>query len=210
MIRVFVADDHCVVREGVKHVLSDTPDLRVAGEARNGREACSMVSKQGWDVLLLDPDMRDKSGLEVLHDLKQICPRLPVLVFSMYAGGPYAMRAIKAGAAGYLSKDSLPQELVTAIRKVVHGGCYVSPCLADELVFEMSRDSDQPLHTNLSDREYQVLCLFADGNTASEIAHELSLSVKTISTYRARILEKLNLKTTADLIRYAIRQQLVD
>jgi len=210
MIRVFVADDHCVVREGVKHVLSDTPDLRVAGEASNGREACRMMSKQAWDVLLLDPDMRDKSGLEILHDLKQTCPRLPVLVFSMYAGGPYAMRAIKAGAAGYLSKDSLPQELVTAIRKVVHGGCYVSPCLADELVFEMSRDSDQPLHTNLSDREYQVLCLFADGNTASEIAHELSLSVKTISTYRARILEKLNLKTTADLIRYAIRQQLVD
>lgn len=210
MIRVFVADDHCVVREGVKHVLSDTPDLRVAGEASNGREACSMVSKQAWDVLLLDPDMRDKSGLEVLRDLKQMCPQLPVLVFSMYVGGPYAMRAIKAGAAGYLSKDSLSQELVTAIRKVVQGGCYVSPCLADELVFEMSRDSDQPLYSNLSDREYQVLCLFADGNTASEIAHQLSLSVKTISTYRARILEKLNLKTTADLIRYAIHQQLVD
>lgn len=210
MIRVFVADDHCVVREGIKHVLADTPDLRVAGEASNGREACLMVSKQTWDVLLLDPDMRDKSGLEVLRDLKQMCPRLPVLVFSMYAGGPYAMRAIKAGAAGYLSKDSLPQELVTAIRKVVHGGCYVSPYLADELVFEMSRDSDQPLHSNLSDREFQVLCLFANGNTASVIAQELSLSVKTISTYRARILEKLNLKTTADLIRYAIHQHLVD
>lgn len=210
MIRVFVADDHCVVREGVKQVLSSTPDLRVSGEASNGREACSMVPQQASDVLVLDPDMPDRSGLEVLHDLRHMCPQLPVLVFSMYAGGPYAMRAIKAGAAGYLSKDSLPQELVTAIRKVVHGGRYVSSFLAEELAFEVTRDSDQPLHTDLSDREYQVLCLFAEGNTASEIAHELSLSVKTISTYRARILEKLNLKNTADIIRYAIHQQLVD
>jgi two-component system invasion response regulator UvrY len=210
MIRVFVADDHCVVREGVKQVLSSTPDLRVAGEASNGREACSLIFEQGSDVLVLDPDMPDKNGLEILHDLKHMCPQLPVLVFGVYTGGPYAMRAIKAGAAGYLSKDSLPQDLVTAIRKVVHGGRYVSPCLAEELVFEMSRDSDQPLHSDLSDREYQVLCLFADGKTASEIAQELSLSVKTISTYRSRILEKLNLKTTADLIRYAIHQQLVD
>ncbi len=210
MIRVLVADDHGVVREGIKRILADTPDLCVAGEADNGREAYAKVATQAWDVVLLDLSMPGKSGLEVLHDLKRLRPQLPVLVFSMHTGGQYAMRAFKAGALGYLPKDCLPQELVAAIRKVVHGGRYVSPSLAEQLVFEVTRKSDQPLYTDLSDREYQVLCLLAAGNTVSDIAQELALSVKTISTYRARILEKLHLKTTAELIRYAILHELVD
>ncbi len=210
MIRVLVADDHGVVREGIKRILADTPDLCVAGEADNGREAYAKVATQAWDVVLLDLSMPGKSGLEVLHDLKRLRPQLPVLVFSMHTGGQYAMRAFKAGALGYLPKDCLPQELVAALRKVVHGGRYVSPSLAEQLVFEVTRKSDQPLYTDLSDREYQVLCLLAAGNTVSDIAQELALSVKTISTYRARILEKLHLKTTAELIRYAILHELVD
>lgn len=210
MIRVLVADDHDVVREGVKRILADTPDLRVAGEADNGREAFSKVVTQPWDVVLLDLSMPGKGGLEVLHDLKRLRPHLPVLVFSMHKGGQYVVRAFKAGAVGYLLKDSLPQELVAALRKVVDGGRYVSPALAEQLVVEVTRKSDQPLHNELSDREYQVLCLLAAGETVSDIAHELALSVKTISTYRTRILDKLHLKTTAELIRYAIRHQLVD
>ncbi len=210
MIRVLVADDHRVVREGVKRILADTPDMRVTGEAGNGREAFAKVVKQNWDVVLLDLAMPGKGGLEVLHDLKRLRPQLPVLVFSMHAGGQYAIRAFKAGAVGFLRKDSLPEELVTALRKVVHGGRYVSPALAEQLVFEVTRKSDQPLHSELSDREYQVLCLLAAGNAVSDISQELALSVKTISTYRTRILDKLNLKSTAELIRYAIRHQLVD
>jgi DNA-binding NarL/FixJ family response regulator len=210
MIRVLVADDHRVVREGVKRILADTPDMRVSGEAGNGREAFAKVVKQNWDVVLLDLSMPGKGGLEVLHDLKRLRPQLPVLVFSVHTGGQYAMRAFKAGAVGFLPKDSLAQELVTALRKVAHGGRYVSAALAEQLVFEVTRKSDQPLHSELSDREYQVLCLLAAGNAVSDIAQELALSVKTISTYRTRILSKLNLKSSAELIRYAIRHQLVD
>ena len=210
MIRVLVVDDHDVVRQGVKRILADTPDMRVAGEAENGREAFSKVAKQSWDVVLLDLSMPGKGGLEVLHDLKRLRPQLPVLVFSMHTEGQYTMRAFKAGAAGYLLKDSLPQELVSALRKVVYGGRYVSPELAEQLVVEVARKSNQPLHSELSDREYQVLCLLATGNTVSDIADELALSAKTISTYRTRILDKLHLKSTAELIRYAVRHQLVD
>ncbi len=209
MIRVFVADDHAVVREGVKRILSDTPDLYVVGEAGTGQELCTLLSAQACDLVLLDISMPGRNGLEVLHHLKHTHPHLPVLVFSMHPGAQYAIRAFKAGARGYVGKESLPDELVTAIRKVVRGGRYVSPELAEHLVTEMTRESEDPLHASLSNREYQVLCLLGDGKTVSEIAGELVLSVKTISTYRMRILEKLHLKTTAELIHYAIHHELV-
>jgi DNA-binding NarL/FixJ family response regulator len=209
MMRILVADDHAVVREGVKRILADTRDFRVTGEASNGQEVFAKVSAQTWDVLLLDLAMPGKNGLEVLHQLKRTNPHLPVLVFSMYPGSQYVVRALKAGAMGYLPKESLPDELIVALRKVVQGGRYVSPSLTDCLVFEMTRDSDTPLHTSLSDREYQVLCLLASGKTVTEIAEELALSVKTISTYRARILEKMHMNTTAELIHYAIRERLI-
>jgi two-component system, NarL family, invasion response regulator UvrY len=210
MIRILVADDHAIVREGVKRILADTRDLRVLGEASNGQEVFAKVSSQAWDVVLLDLAMPGRNGLEVLQQLKHTNPHLPVLVFSMYPGSQYVVRALKAGARGYLPKESLPEELVIALRKVVQGGRYVSPSLTECLVLEMTRESDAPLHTSLSDREYQVLCLLASGKTVTEIADELALSVKTISTYRARILEKMHMNTTAELIHYAIRQCLVE
>ena len=209
MIRVLVADDHSVVREGVKGILADTPDLLVAGEASNSREVRVQVTTRMWDVVLLDVYVPGKNRLEVLHDLQRIRPHLPALVFSMHSGGQHAVRALKAGAAGYLCKDCLPQELVVAIRRVAQGGRYVNQSLAEQLVFEMTRESDEPLHTSLSDREYQVLCLFAFGKTLSEVADEMALSANTIKTYRARILEKLHLRTTIGLIHYAIHHQLV-
>jgi DNA-binding NarL/FixJ family response regulator len=209
MIRILVADDHAIVREGVKRLLADTKDLRVMGEASNGQEVLAKISSQTWDVLLLDLAMPGRNGLEVLQQLKRTAPQLPVLVFSMYPGNQYLVRALKAGAAGYLPKESLPEELVSAVRKVVQGGRYISPSLTECLVLEMTRESDAPLHARLSDREYQVLCLLATGKTATEIAEELALSVKTVSTYRVRILEKMQLNTTAELIHYAIRQGLI-
>ncbi len=209
MILVLVADDHSVVREGVKGILADTPDLLVAGEASNSREVRVQVTTRMWDVVLLDVYVPGKNRLEVLHDLKRIRPRLPVLVFSMHSGGQHAVRAFKAGAVGYLCKDCLPQELVAAIRRVAQGGRYASQSLAEQLVFEMTRESDEPLHTSLSDREYQVLWLFAFGKTLSEVADEMALSASAIKTYRVRILEKLHLRTTIELIHYAIHHQLV-
>ena len=209
MIRILVADDHAIVREGVKRLLADTKDLRVMGEASNGHEVLAKVASQTWDVLLLDLAMPGRNGLEVLQQLKRTDPQLPVLVFSMYPGNQYLVRVLKAGAVGYLPKESLPEELVIAVRKVAQGGCYISPSLTECLVLEMTRESDAPLHARLSDREYQVLCLLASGKTVTEIAEELALSVKTISTYKARILEKMHLNTTAELIHYAIRQGLV-
>jgi DNA-binding NarL/FixJ family response regulator len=210
MIRILVADDHTVVREGVKSILADTRDLRVMGEASSGQEVFAKVASQTWDVLLLDLSMPGRNGLEVLHELKRNHPRLPVLVFSMYPGSQYVVRSMKAGAMGYLPKASLPEELVLALRKVAQGRRYVSPSLTECLVLEMTRESDAPLHARLSDREYQVLCLLASGKTIGEIADELTLSVKTISTYRARILEKMQMNTTAELIYYAIREGLVE
>lgn len=208
MIRVLVADDHGVVREGIKRILDETLDLRVAGEVADGQGVYAKVRAEAWDVILLDISMPGRNGLEVLQHLKCIRPDLPVLVYSMHPGSQYAIRAFKAGARGYLSKDRLPRELVEAIRKVSRGGRYVSASLAEQLVVEMNRASDQPLHDSLSDREHQVLCLLGAGRAVTEIADELSLSPKTISTYRARILEKLQLNTTAELIHYAIRHEL--
>jgi two-component system invasion response regulator UvrY len=184
--------------------------MLVAGEATNGQEALDKVRAEAWDVVVLDISMPDRSGLDILKQLRSERPKLPVLVLSMYSEDQYAVRVLKAGACGYLTKDSAPDELVKAIRKVVSGGRYVSAFLAERLAFEIGADSSKLPHEALSDREFQVLRLIAAGKSVKEIAAELSLSVKTVSTYRARLLQKMNLTTNAELIHYAIQNHLID
>ncbi len=210
MIRVLIADDHAVVRSGLKQILSETRDLVVAGEAANGYEVLDSTRKNQWDVVVLDISMPGRNGLEVLKDLKRIRPDLPVLVLSIHAEDQYALRVLRAGASGYMTKETAPDELVKAIRKVSKGGKYVSPNLAEQLAFDLARSLAKPLYKTLSDREYEVMCSIASGKTISEIGKDLMLSPKTISTYRGRILEKMKLKTNANLTYYAIKNGLVD
>jgi two-component system invasion response regulator UvrY len=210
MIRALIADDHAVVRQGLKQILGDTPEMLVAGEATNGQEVLDKVRAETWDVVILDISMPDRSGLDILKQLRSERPKLPVLVLSMHSEDQYAMRVLKAGASGYLTKDSAPDELVKAIRKVVSGGTYVSAFLAEKLAFEIGADSNRLPHETLSDREFQVLRLIAAGESVTEIAAELFLSVKTVSTYRTRLLQKMHLGTNAELIYYAIQNHLID
>jgi two-component system, NarL family, invasion response regulator UvrY len=210
MIKVVVVDDHAVVREGLKRIITENVGMTVSGEAADGHEAMRVIKSEPCDVVLLDITMPNKNGLDVLKELHAESPRLPVLVLSMHGEDQYAIRVLRAGAAGYLTKDSAPAKLVQAIRKVVRGGKYVSPTLAERLVFDLGTDSDKAPHEILSDREYQVLCMISSGKTVTQIAEELALSVKTISTYRVRILEKLKMKNNAEITRYAIKEGLVD
>ncbi|MBD8528848.1 MULTISPECIES: response regulator transcription factor [unclassified Massilia] len=209
-IRVFIADDHAIVREGLKQILAEQRDIVVAGEAENGLDAIKLFRKSRCHVMLLDISMPDRNGIEVLKQIKQERPDLAVLMLSMHREDQYAIRALKAGAAGYLTKQSAPRELVTAIRQVAGGQKYVSATLAQALASQVGADHDAPPHDALSDREFQTLTMIASGKTVSEIARELSLSVKTVSEYRARLLAKMNLKTSAELTHYAIRNQLVE
>lgn len=210
MINILIADDHSVVREGLKQIISGNADMTVLAEACSGNEAIEKIRKNPVSVAILDISMPGKNGLDTLKEIKVIHPDLPVLILSMYPEEQYALRFFRAGASGYLTKKSAPEELINAIRTVSKGKKYVSPSLAEKLVGELDITTDKPLHSSLSDREFQVLCLIASGKTSGEIAGELFLSVKTISTYRARILEKLRLKNTAELINYAIQNQLVE
>lgn len=210
MIRALIADDHAVVRQGLIQILGNIPEITVAGEAINGQEVLDKVRAEAWDVVILDISMPDRSGLDILKQLKSERPKLPVLVLSMHSEDQYAVRALKAGASGYLTKDSAPDELVKAIRKVVSGGRYVGSCLAERLAFEIGADSSKLPHETLSDREFQVLRLIASGKSVTEIAAELSLSSKTVSTYRVRLLQKMNLKTNAELMHYAMQNHLID
>jgi len=210
VIKVLIADDHAVVRQGLKQILADTAEMVVAGEAVNGQEVLDQVRAGTWDVLVLDMSMPGRGGYDVLKDLKQIQPKLPVLILSIHSEEQYAIRLLQAGASGYLTKECIPDELVQAIHKVVNGGRYISPALAEKLAFQLGSDSEKPLHETLSDREFQVLRLIAGGKTATQIAKDLALSVKTVSTYRTRILQKMKLKTNAELIRYAIENHLVE
>jgi two-component system invasion response regulator UvrY len=210
MIRALIADDHAVVRQGLKQILGDTPEMLVAGEATTGQEVLDKVRAEPWDVVVLDISMPDRSGLDIFKQLRSERPKLPVLVLSMHSEDQYAMRVLKAGASGYLTKDSAPDELVKAIRKVVSGGTYVSSLLAEKLAFEIGTDSNRLPHETLSDREFQVLRGIAAGKSVTEIAAELYLSPKTVSTYRARLLQKMNLGTTAELMHYAMQNHLID
>lgn len=209
-IRVLIADDHAIVRQGLRQILSDTEDMVVAGEAANGVEALQRVREAQWGVVLMDVSMPDRNGIDALKMIKKEFPRLPVLVLSMYPEDQYAIRALKAGASGYLTKQSAPEQLVQAIRTVAAGRKYVSASLAEELASAIQDDSEKPLHERLSDREYQTLCMIASGKTLSQIALELNLSVKTVSVYRARLLEKMRMKNNAELTHYGLKHELVE
>ena len=210
MTKLLIADDHVLIREGLKKILKEAPDMNVVCEAGDGRELFEGLKKHEVDVVILDISLPGKSGLELLKDIKQDYPQLPVLILSMHPEDRFAVRALKAGAAGYVTKEGAAQELILALRKVIQGRKYVSPTLAEKLATELDLASDRPPHESLSDREYQVLCLIASGKTVKEISGELFLSVSTVNTYRTRILEKMNMKTDAELIRYAIQNHLVD
>lgn len=209
-IRVFIADDHAIVREGLKQILADSRDIVVGGEAENGLDAIRLFPKSRCQVMLLDISMPDKNGIEVLKQIKKEFPDTQVLMLSMHREDQYAIRSLKAGAAGYLTKQAAPKELVVAIRQVASGQKYVSAALAQALASQVGEDHATPVHDTLSDREYQTLTLIASGKTVSDIAHELSLSVKTVSEYRARLLVKMKLKNSAELTHYAIRNHLVE
>jgi len=209
-IRILIADDHAIVRHGLRQILSDSEDLVVSGEARNGVEALQLAREGEWDVVLLDVSMPDRNGIDTLKQLRKEFPRLPVLMLSMHPEEHYAVRALKAGASGYLTKQSAPEQLVTAIRQVAAGKKYVSPSLAEELANAISDDGDKAPHEKLSDREYQTLVMIASGKTLTLIAEELKLSVKTVSVYRARLLEKMKLKNNAELTHYGLKHNLVD
>jgi DNA-binding NarL/FixJ family response regulator len=208
MIRVLFTEDHAIVREGLKQILADTKDIEVAGEAADGDETLAKIKQDDYDIVVMDISMPGKSGLEVLPDLKKLRPKLPVLILSMYPEDVYAVRSFRTGASGYLSKESAPTELITAIRKVASGGKYVSSGMAEKLLLSIGDDSGKPLHEKLSEREYQILCMISSGKTGKEIASELVLSAKTVSTYRTRILEKMDLKNNAELTHYAIQNGL--
>lgn len=210
MIRLLIVDDHEVVRAGIKRVFDDQPGMAMFGEAGDAGEALDRVRKEEWDAVVLDISLGERSGLDVLKELHQLRPRLPVLILSMHSEEQYARRAFKAGAAGYITKDSPRAELVNAINKVLRGGRYVSSALAEKLVASLERGTEESLHARLSDREFEVLRLIASGKTVGEIAAQISLSDKTISTYRARLLEKMGMRTNAELTRYAIRNNLVE
>jgi two-component system, NarL family, invasion response regulator UvrY len=210
MIKILIADDHTIFREGLKHILAEYPDVTVADEASNGREVLDKIWKNDYDMVLLDISMPGMTGLEALKQLKNEKPKLSVLVLSMHPEEQYAIRALRAGASGYLTKESAPDELMTAIRKISQGRKYITSSLAERLAFEVEADSEKPLHDILSDREYQVLCLIADGKTVKHIAEELSLSIKTVSTYRTRIMEKMKMTTNAELMHYAIKHHILD
>ena len=211
MIRVMITDDHAIVRQGLKQILSETEDISVTGEAETGFQAIKIVRQQEFDVMLLDISLPDRNGIEVLKQIRKDRPSLAILMLSMHNENEFAIRAIRAGAAGYLNKQSAPAQLVTAIRQVAAGHKFITPALAEELANALTAGaSDQPLHAALSDREYQTLCMIASGKGLSEISEEMCLSPKTVSVYRARLMEKLKLSNNSELIRYAIKHNLVD
>lgn len=209
-IKILIADDHAIVREGLKQILADSRDMAVVGHAENGTDAIKLARQCDADVLLLDISMPDRSGVEVLKQIRKEAPKLAVLMLSMHREDQYAIRSLKAGAYGYLNKQSAPAELVEAIRQVASGRKYITPALAQELANQIGEDREIALHETLSDREYQTLIMIASGKTVSDIATELTLSVKTISMYRSRLLQKMKLRHNAELTHYAIKNHLVE
>jgi len=210
MIRVLIADDHAIVREGIKRTLADTTDIQVVGEAGDGPALMELIGGDAVDAVVLDLAMPGVPGLELLEDLRRRKPSLPVLVLSMYPAQQYAVRAIRAGASGYINKASPPSELVAALRAVAEGRRFIDPEVADSLASHVDVHSQRQPHEKLSNREYEVMCLIAQGKSVSDIAESLALSVKTVSTYRTRILEKLELRHNAEITRYALRSGLVE
>jgi DNA-binding NarL/FixJ family response regulator len=210
MIRILIADDHAIVRRGLKEILVREMEDAVCGEAKDATELLARIEESGWDLLILDITMPGRSGLDVLRDLKVARPRLPILVLSMHPEDQYGKRILRAGASGYMNKESAPEELIKAVRKLLPGGRYVSVALAEKLAFDLGGDTRRPFHEILSDREFEVLRMIGQGKTVSQIAEELHLGVTTISTYRMRVLEKMNMTTTAELMHYALHNGLAD
>jgi len=208
-MRILIADDHPIVRKGVKQILSQERDIKQIEEASNAKEVFDKVSKKSWDILILDINLPDMSGLDVLRHLKKSNPKLPVLILTVFGEDQIALRVVRLGASGFMTKDTIPEELVKAIKKISKGGKYLSEELAEELVFNIYKDYEKPLHENLSDREFQVICMIASGKSVKQIAEELYLSPQTVRTYRSRILTKMSMKTDAELIAYALKNNLV-
>ena len=208
-MRILIADDHAVVRQGLKQILTTDPDMVVTGEARDGAEAIELARKVEWDVAVLDYSMPGPSGIDLLNEIKREFPERPVLVLSMHPEDVHATRVLKAGGSGYITKESASQELASAIKKVANGGKYISQSLAEILALEISPDNRKFPHEALSDREYRVMWLLASGKQINQIAKEMSLSPSTVSTYRSRILKKLKVSTNAELVRYAISHRLI-
>lgn len=209
-MRILIADDHPIFRAGLREILSKDKEVKSIGEAENGRQALDLARKQRWDVVVLDITMPGNGGLEVLQELRREQPKLPVLILSAHPEDQLALRLIKAGASGYLTKDRAPKVLLDAIKKVLHGGKYVSESLAEKALAEWASASPKSSHESLSHREYQVMIRIAAGKSVKKIAAELFLSIRTVSTYRTRVLEKMHLKTNAELIRYALQHNLVE
>jgi DNA-binding NarL/FixJ family response regulator len=209
MIKVVIVDDHAILRRGLTQVITENADMQVVGEADSSAAAMRLLRENPCNVLLLDITLPDRNGIETLKLVRKEFPKVRVLMLSMHPENQYAVRALKAGAAGYLTKQSAPAQLVSAIRQVQQGRKYVTPAVAEELAQNVDRDADQPLHQMLSNREFQTLCMIASGKSLTDIALQMSLSVKTVSVYRARVLEKMRLKNNAELTHYAIRNQLV-
>jgi DNA-binding NarL/FixJ family response regulator len=210
MIKILIVDDHPVVRKGLRQIVEETKDITVADEAETGQDALKKVKKHKYDVVLLDISLPDMNGLEVLRELKSEHPEIHVLILSIYPEEQYAMRALKGGASGYLTKEKLPDELIMAIKIVTHGRKYITPSVAELLAVNLEKDRNELLHESLSDREFRIMCMMASGKTARNIADELSLSAKTVSTYKYRIMKKMKMKNNAEIIRYVIEQKLID
>jgi len=210
MIRALIADDHAVVRRGLKELLNDSRRIEVLGEASTACEALERVRSRPWDVLILDINLPDRNGLDLLRDLRREKPDLPILILSVCPEDPFAVRALRSGAAGYLTKASAPAQLIDAVERVAAGGRYISPAVAERLAVLVGSDREGMPHETLSEREYQVTRMLASGKTVSQIAVEMNLSVKTISTYRSRVLDKMGMRTNAELTYYAVKHQLVD
>ncbi|MBI5661873.1 MAG: response regulator transcription factor [Ignavibacterium album] len=209
-IKILIADDHAIVREGLKQIVAEEKDMTVLGEAENSETLMNLLEKDKWDIVILDINMPGRNGLEILKDIKQLYPDLPVLILSMFSEEQYGLRSIKAGASGYLKKVSAPDELVQAIRRIVSGRKYITETLAEKLAENLSEPKVNSLHEKLSDREFEIMCSIAQGKSAEEIANELSISVNTFYTYRNRILEKLSIRSNVEITQYAIRNKLID
>jgi two-component system invasion response regulator UvrY len=209
MIRILIADDHTILRDGLKQILRECSDMVVAGEADNGSDTLAKIREQDWDVLVLDMSMPGKSGIELIKQIRQEKPKLPILILSMHKEDQYAVRSLRAGASGYLCKDSASSLLVQAIRKVASGKLFISPAVAENLVRGLVSKQEEFSHTMLSDRELQIFQLLASGKGLTEIADQLFISVKTVSTHKTRIMQKMNLANSSELIRYAIKHELI-
>ena len=209
-MQILIADDHAIVRRGLKQILDEEPGLAIVSEAENGQDVLEMSRHRTWDLVILDINLPGRSGIDILNELHYAYPKLPVLILSMYPEDQYALRVLNAGASGYLTKQSAPEELVKAIKKIRGGGKYYSDAVIDQLVTKPEARQVKPTHEILSDREFQVMVLIASGKTLSEIGENLALSIKTVSTYRKRILTKLNMKNNAELIHFALKNKLVE